>query len=76
MTLGAGVLRDAASLDSAGSAAAAARASADPELANVATVAAALVAAALEREESRGAHARVDHPQRDDVNWRTRIVIG
>lgn len=76
MTLGAGVLRDAASLATAADAAAAARTSDDPELANVATVAAALTAAALERRESRGAHARVDFPQRDDARWRLRIVLG
>jgi succinate dehydrogenase / fumarate reductase, flavoprotein subunit len=29
----------------------------------------ALVAAALERAESRGAHYREDHPLRDDANW-------
>jgi succinate dehydrogenase / fumarate reductase flavoprotein subunit len=29
----------------------------------------ALVAAALERTESRGAHYREDHPLRDDANW-------
>ena len=23
----------------------------------------------MNREEIRGAHARVDHPMRDDVNW-------
>jgi L-aspartate oxidase len=76
MTLGAGVLRDAASLADAAAAAAAARTSDDAELANLGTVATALVEAASLREESRGAHARVDFPQRDDEHWRVRIVVG
>jgi L-aspartate oxidase len=76
MTLGAGVLRDADSLQSAATAAAAAAASDDTELANLGTIASALVAAATMREESRGAHARVDFPDRDDARWRLRIVIG
>ncbi|HEX7097569.1 MAG TPA: L-aspartate oxidase [Acidimicrobiales bacterium] len=76
MTFGAGVLRDASSLASAADAAAAARTSDDPELRNVATVAAALTTAAIERQESRGAHTRVDHPERDDTHWRCRIVLG
>jgi L-aspartate oxidase len=76
MTQGAGVLRDAASLAAAADAAAAARRSGNTELANLGTVAAALVAAATMREESRGAHARLDFPERDDSRWRARIVIG
>jgi succinate dehydrogenase / fumarate reductase flavoprotein subunit len=28
-----------------------------------------LVSSAIERTESRGAHSRVDHPERDDENW-------
>jgi L-aspartate oxidase len=75
MTLGAGVLRDAESLDAAAGAAASARASEDPELANLGTVATALVESARIREESRGAHARTDFPNRDDEDWRTRIVV-
>jgi L-aspartate oxidase len=76
MTLGAGVLRDAASLADATTAAAAARASDDVELANLGIVASALVQSAAIREESRGAHARVDFPRRDDERWRLRIVVG
>lgn len=76
MTLGAGVLRDESSLASAAEVAAIARTSDDPELVNVATVAAALVVAASFRTESRGAHTRVDHPERDDQRWRTRIMVG
>jgi L-aspartate oxidase len=75
MTLGAGVLRDADSLAGAAAAADAARTSPDPELANLGTVATALVAAATMREESRGNHARVDFPHRDDATWRVRIVL-
>ncbi|GAG59794.1 unnamed protein product, partial [marine sediment metagenome] len=29
---------------------------------------------ALQREESRGAHYRVDFPDRDDVNWKKHII--
>lgn len=41
---------------------------------NVLTVAWLIARAALRREESRGAHYRDDHPQRDDINWKRRIV--
>ena len=47
----------------------------DDELRNLVTVAAALVQAAIAREESRGAHARVDFPDRDDDEFRVRIVV-
>ena len=47
----------------------------DDELANLVTVAGALVQAAIAREESRGAHARVDFPERDDAEFRLRIVV-
>jgi succinate dehydrogenase / fumarate reductase flavoprotein subunit len=33
-----------------------------------------VVAAALARTESRGAHTRLDHPARDDVNWLKHIL--
>ena len=39
------------------------------ELENLMLVAAATAHSALARTESRGAHARDDHPQRDDENW-------
>ena len=40
---------------------------------NVLTVAWLIARAALRREESRGAHYRDDHPERDDINWKKRI---
>ncbi|KAA3626348.1 MAG: succinate dehydrogenase flavoprotein subunit [Proteobacteria bacterium] len=39
------------------------------ELENLVDVALATVSSALVRKESRGAHARVDFPDRDDENW-------
>jgi succinate dehydrogenase / fumarate reductase flavoprotein subunit len=39
------------------------------ELENLAEVALATVVSAHARKESRGAHSRVDFPERDDVNW-------
>jgi L-aspartate oxidase len=39
------------------------------EATNLVTVASALIAAATAREESRGAHWREDHPDRDDLHW-------
>jgi succinate dehydrogenase / fumarate reductase flavoprotein subunit len=39
------------------------------ELGNMLDVAQVIVASALAREESRGAHYRTDFPERDDTNW-------
>ena len=39
------------------------------ELENLMDIALATVCSALERRESRGAHSRVDYPERDDVHW-------
>ncbi len=74
MTAGAGVLRSAESLAQAASACQGLVDGEDPgawELRNLATVGRALCAAALAREESRGAHARADHPDlRPDLRIR------
>jgi L-aspartate oxidase len=42
---------------------------------NAALVARLMLAAALRRTESRGAHYRSDYPARDDVTWRRRQVM-
>ncbi|MDD3518513.1 MAG: succinate dehydrogenase flavoprotein subunit [Chromatiales bacterium] len=39
------------------------------ETENLIDCALATITSALGRQESRGAHSRVDHPDRDDVNW-------
>jgi len=39
------------------------------ELENLMDVAMATIMSAWKRHESRGAHSRVDYPERDDVNW-------
>ena len=83
MTRGAGVVRDAESLDGAravvddmaallGDRAASAAAG---ELANLLELADALLASALARTESRGAHARREYPD-TDPSWRRRLVHG
>ena len=76
MTVGAGVIRSAAGLSEAG--ATIGKLIEQPadepgtpgwEATNLVTVASALLAAATAREESRGAHWREDHPDRDDLQW-------
>ncbi|MEJ2686225.1 MAG: succinate dehydrogenase flavoprotein subunit [Gammaproteobacteria bacterium] len=39
------------------------------ELENLMDIAVGTVRSALERRESRGAHSRIDYPERDDVRW-------
>jgi succinate dehydrogenase / fumarate reductase flavoprotein subunit len=39
------------------------------ELENLMEVALATIMSAQQRQESRGAHSRIDYPERDDVNW-------
>ncbi|MBX9364475.1 L-aspartate oxidase, partial [Streptomyces sp. WAC04114] len=45
------------------------------EATNLLCVARVLVAAALQREETRGCHWREDRPERDDTAWRRHIVV-
>ena len=82
MIEGAGVVRSASSLAAAGAtveALGAEMAAAGPsdrahgELANLVTAAASVLRSATVRCETRGAHARSDHPDADD-RWRRRIV--
>jgi L-aspartate oxidase len=80
MTEGAGVLRSAASLADAtavvdGIGTAVPANAEEGELANLAALARALLSSATVRAETRGAHARVEHPGADP-SWRCRIVHG
>lgn len=45
------------------------------EFANLVTVASLIARAAALREESRGCHSRLDHPERDDERWRGHTVF-
>jgi L-aspartate oxidase len=77
MTRSAGVLRTASSLDEAGAVARRAVGGEGvdgKELRNLATVAQALIAAAIAREESRGAHTRTDFPDTRE-EFKLRLVI-
>jgi L-aspartate oxidase len=85
MTHDAGVMRDAESLERAGRALDDAEAGRRAlgsaprddvwELANLGVVGHALVAAAAARQESRGTHTRLDHPERSDA-YLGRFVLG
>lgn len=91
MTRGAGVIRSAAGLAAAAGELEAlqrAAAAADEdgpkdavpgveawEATNLLLVSQVLVAAAREREETRGCHWREDHPDRDDAAWRRHLVV-
>ncbi len=45
------------------------------ELQNMISLARLMIEAALEREESRGAHVRTDYPEADDVHWNRHICF-
>jgi L-aspartate oxidase len=45
------------------------------ELQNMLTVARVVISAALQREETRGVHLRIDFPQVDNVHWKRRITF-
>lgn len=80
MTDGAGVLRSAESLAQAAAVVeetpfSSSAGPAEGELANLAVLARAVLRAALVRTETRGAHARVEHPGTDPA-WRCRLVHG
>jgi L-aspartate oxidase len=74
MTMGAGVIRSAASLAETQRVVDALGDPADPELDNLLVVARALLTAATAREESRGAHTRTDFPD-TDPRFELRLVL-
>lgn len=45
------------------------------ELGSMLDFAEAIIASALNRKESRGAHARTDYPKRDDKNWLKHAIV-
>ena len=47
----------------------------DIEFSNMLLIARAVVKSALYRTESRGAHFRIDFPEKDDQNWKKTITI-
>lgn len=80
----AGILRDGEGLRAARVHLAALRGAGEPgamsqraalEERQMATVASVVLEAAIRREESRGAHFRTDHPERDDARWLRRQVF-
>lgn len=77
MTAGAGVLRDAPGLSRAlrEIAAVEAEAAGQPQLLNMTATATLICAAALARRESRGAHARTDHPAASPDAVRSRMTL-